>query len=183
VPDPNGIDEAASSQFPVIAPQNLVISQIGPESDTLLRNLFEHYCHDMSEWFEIDTGADGRFAHNTSSVWTDGHEAYLARVGDSIAGFALIGNGNEWVGEIGIRDVHEFFVMRRFRRRGVGQSMTTFLWDNRPGEWLVRVLEANAPALVFWRNAVSRYSHGSYREEHRIVNQRPWRFFRFATPV
>ena len=38
---------------------NLEISKIGAESDLLLRNLFEHYCYDMSEFFEVDTGADG----------------------------------------------------------------------------------------------------------------------------
>ena len=166
---------------PFMPPLNLVISKIGPESGTLLRNLFEHYCHDMSEWFEIDTGADGRYDHDTSSVWTDGHDVYLARVGESFAGFAVIGSGSECLDEIGAHDVREFFIMRRFRRRGVGQSMTTFLWTQHPGVWVVRVLEANAPALLFWRNAISRYSHGSCREERRIVNGRPWRFFRFAS--
>ena len=36
------------------------ISRIGPGSDMLLRNLFEHYVHDMAEWFETDTKADGK---------------------------------------------------------------------------------------------------------------------------
>jgi len=98
-------------------PLNLTISKIGPESDILLRNLFEHYCHDMSEWFEVDTGTDGRYSRDTSAVWANRCEVYLAKVGDSIAGFALIGSGAEWLGEIGAHDVHEFFVMRRFRRR------------------------------------------------------------------
>jgi len=162
-------------------PLNLTISKIGPESDILLRNLFEHYCHDMSEWFEVDTGTDGRYSRDTSAVWANRCEVYLAKVGDSIAGFALIGSGAEWLGEIGAHDVHEFFVMRRFRRRGVGQSMTTFLWNQYSGEWLVRVLEANAPALSFWRDAISRYAPGSCREEQRTVNGRLWRFFRFAS--
>ncbi len=85
-------------------PPNLVISKIGPESDVLLRNLSEHYCHDMSEWFELDTGADGRFSYDTASVWEKGYDAYLAKVGDSIAGFALIGSGGEWLGDIGAHD-------------------------------------------------------------------------------
>jgi hypothetical protein len=55
--------------------------------------------------------------------------------------------------------------MRRFRHRGVGRSMATFLWNEHPGEWLVRVLEANAPALTFWRGEISIYSHGLYRED------------------
>src|SRR6476469_9353344 len=123
VPDADGFAEAASSQLPFMPPLNLVISKIGPESDVLLRNLFEHYCHDMSEWFEVDTGADGRYSYDTASVWEKGYDAYLAKVGDSIAGFALIGSGGEWLGDVGAHDVHEFFIMRKFRRHGVGRSM------------------------------------------------------------
>ena len=121
---------------------DLAISKIGPESDVLLRNLSGHYCHDMSEWFDLDVGADGLYSYDTASVWTKGYDAYLAKVGDSIAGFALIGSG---------------------------------------GEWLVRVVEANAPAVTFWRGAISSYSGGSYREMQRIVNGRPWKFFRFVS--
>jgi predicted acetyltransferase len=162
-------------------PPNVAISKMGPESDALLRNLFEHYCHDMSEWFELDTGPDGRYSYDTASVWAKGYHAYLVKVGGSIAGFALIGSGREWLGDIGANDVHEFFIMRKFRRRGIGRGMATFLWNAHPGDWLVRVLEANAPAITFWRCEVSTYSLGSYREERHIVNGRPWKFFRFVS--
>jgi predicted acetyltransferase len=165
----------------MLPPPDLAISRIGPEADALLRNLFEHYCHDMSEWFDFDTGADGSYSHDTASVWAGEHEAYLATIGGSIAGFALIGSASDWLGDIVARDVHEFFVMRRFRRRGVGRRMATLLWNGHPGEWLVRVFEANAPAVVFWRDAISGYSLGSYREEQRVVDGRPWRFFRFVS--
>lgn len=77
-------------------PPNLVISKIGPESDVVLRNLSEHYRYDMSEWFELDTDADGRFSYDTAPVWEKGYDAYLARVGDLIAGFALVGSGGQW---------------------------------------------------------------------------------------
>ena len=151
---------------------SLVISKIGPESDALLRNLCEHYCYDMSEFFEIDTGIDGSYSYDTDSVWAKGHDVYLAKVGHAIAGFAIIGSGDEW-GVIGTHDVHEFFIMRKFRRCGFGQSMATFLWKEHPGEWLVRVLEANALAISFWRTAISRYSLGSYREDQNVVHGRP----------
>jgi len=117
---------------------SLSISKIGPESDVLLRNLFQLYIHDMAEWFEIDTNSDGSYSYDTSLVWEKGYDAYLAKVGDSIAGFALVGPAVEWLGESGAYDVHEFFVTRRFRRRGFGQTIATLLWNERPGEWLVR---------------------------------------------
>ena len=160
---------------------NLLISKIGPESEVVLRNLFEHYLLDMAEWFELDTQADGSYSYDTSSIWKKGCDAYLAKVGDSVAGFALVGSAVEWLGDIGAQDMNEFFVVRGFRRSGCGQRMATLLWNERPGEWLVRVLELNAPAILFWRTAISSHSRGSYVEEGRIVNGRAWRFFRFAS--
>jgi predicted acetyltransferase len=164
-----------------MSPSNLLVSKIGSESDVLLRNLFEHYIHDLAEWFEIDTQADGSYSYDTSSVWKNGYDAYLAKVGHSIAGFAVVGSAVDWLSDIGAHDVHEFFVIRRFRRSGIGRRMATLLWNEHPGEWLVRVLELNAPAVAFWRSAISSYSGGSYDEEGRMVNGLPWRFFRFVS--
>lgn len=175
------LDHAPVEPSFLMSPSDLLISKLGPESDVLLRNLFEHYIHDMAEWFEIDTKADGSYSYDTSLVWENGYDAYLAKVGDSIAGFALVGSAVEWLGDIGAHDVHEFFVIRRFRRSGFGQRMATLLWNERPGEWLVRVIESNAPAVLFWRTAISCHSLGSYEEKGRIVNGRPWRFFRFVS--
>jgi predicted acetyltransferase len=83
-----------------MSPSDLVISRIWPESDLVLRNLFEHYIHDMAEWFEIDTKADGSHSYDTSVVWANGYEAYLAKIGNSIAGFAIIGSAIEWLAEV-----------------------------------------------------------------------------------
>jgi predicted acetyltransferase len=157
------------------------IARVGPEADGVLRNLFEHYLHDMAEWFLFDTKANGSYAFDTSIIWERGYGAYLVKVGEALAGFALIGSAAEWLGS-GTHDVDEFFVLRRFRRSGVGQLMATRLWDERPGQWLVRAFEANVPAVPFWRAAIARYSGGVFREERRIVSGFPWIYFRFASP-
>lgn len=135
----------------------------------------------MSEFFEVDTGADGTYSYDTASIWRNGYEAYLVKAGGSIAGFALIGSADEWLGTSGTHDIHEFFIMRRFRHCGVGRRVATFLWSEYPGEWLIRVFEDNAPAISFWRAAVSHYASDSSQEERRVVNGRGWRFFRFVS--
>jgi predicted acetyltransferase len=61
--------------------------------------------------------------------------------------------------------------------------MAAILWNQYPGEWLVRVLESNAPALLFWRTAISLYTQDSCQEEWRIVNGRSWRFFKFESRI
>lgn len=147
----------------------------------MLRNLFEHYIHDMAEWFEIDTRADGSYSYDTSSVWKNNCEAYLAKVENSIVGFAVIGAAVEWLDAVAAHDVHEFFVIRRYRRSGIGTAMANRLWDAHSGEWLVRALEANAAAARFWRRSIASYSEGAYEEQIRIVKKRPWIFFRFTS--
>jgi predicted acetyltransferase len=136
----------------------------------------------MAEWFDIDTQADGSYSYDTSEVWKNGYDVYLAKAGDSIAGFAIIGSAAAWLGDIGGHDVHEFFVIRRYRRQALGLRMAALLWSERPGDWLVRVLESNALALLFWRSAIAAHSGGVYTEEGRVVDGRRWRFFRFVSP-
>ena len=53
------------------------------------------------------------------------------------------------------------------------------------GEWLVKVLEANTPALAFWRATIAGFTLGSFeascKEEGHPVKGRPWVYFRFAS--
>jgi predicted acetyltransferase len=166
--------------------RELTLSRVGPEADPVLRNLFEHYLHDMSEWFQFDTQADGSYSYDTPTLWKRPGFVYLARVHGALAGFALIGSGQQWLGDAGagVQDVHEFFVLRRYRRDGLGRELATRVWKQHPGDWLVRAAEANRPAVAFWRNAIASHTAGSYLEEERQANGRFWRYFRFnAGPV
>jgi predicted acetyltransferase len=139
----------------------------------VLRELLTEYLRDMAEWFEIPVDLERTYPF-------DGYDAYLAKLGDAVVGFALIGSLAEWLGDIDGHDVHEFFILRQFRRSGFGRMIAAKLWDERAGEWLVRVLEANVPAILFWRAAISSYAL-DYEEEGRMVNGRSWRFFRFTS--
>src|SRR5882757_3950042 len=141
-------------------PVSFSMLKIGPESDAVLRGLFQHYLRDMAVWFEVEANPDGSYSYDTSVIWEKGYDAYLVKLGDSVAGFALIGSADEYLSEVGARDVHEFFVLRRFRHGGIGRQMAMHLWNKYRGEWLVRVLEANAPALAFWRAAIAGFPLG-----------------------
>ena len=135
----------------------------------------------MAEWFDIDTQPDGTYSYDTSIVWKNNYDVRIARLGNAIAGFALIGSAAEWTGDASSRDVREFFVIRRYRRSGVGREMARMLWDEYPGRWLVRVLDRNAPAIAFWRSAIADYSAGEFTEETQTNRSRAWRFFRFTS--
>lgn len=163
-------------------PANLLIEEVGSDSDAVLRDLLGHYLREMAQWFPVAAKADGSYAYDTSPVWERGYGVYLATVGSAPAGFALVGSATEWLGDATTaHDVHEFFVACAFRRTGLGRAMATRLWDDCPGEWLVRVLTANAQAVAFWRVAVADYARGAYEEKECVYKVRPWRYFRFVS--
>ena len=57
----------------------------------------------------------------------------------------------------------QFFVMRGYRREGVGRTAATILFDRHPGPWEVRVIEENLPAEAFWRSVIERYTSGAFK--------------------
>lgn len=75
-------------------------------------------------------------------------------------------------------DVAEFFVLRRYRRIGVGRLAARALWAALPARWVVRVAEGNSPALAFWLGVVPD-TGGNYIEVTRDSGGRRWRVFSF----
>lgn len=138
--------------------------RIGRAGDAILRNLYEHYVHDMSEWLGIDTHADGTYGHDTAPLWDGDFAVYLARVDGALAGFGVVGSAEAWLGRPAARDIKDFFVLRRYRHRGVGDALALHLWNEFPAQWLVRVLVANKPALPFWRRLVRDYRGDDFQE-------------------
>ena len=58
----------------------------------------------------------------------------------------------------------EFFVLRKFRRRGVGKQAAHRLFARHPGRWEVRELPSNMPAQGFWRRIIADYTQGDFSE-------------------
>jgi len=158
-------------------PLTLAIARVGREREVMLRTLCQHYVHDMSEWFGNDVQPDGSFAYDMERWWTQ-RDVYLASAAGVPVGFAVVGPAGHWTGDPASHEVAEFFVLRKYRGRGAGRSLARLVWDQYPGEWLVRVLEANLPAVPFWRKAVATLSD-LHREERLVIADRAWRFFRF----
>ena len=156
---------------------DFVIRRVDRSYDTTLQNLFEHYLHDMAEWFQFDVGSDGRYAYDMSPHWQNNDSVYLARVHGALAGFALISSAKQWTNDPVSLDVREFFVIRRHRRSGVGQALIRKIWNEHRGHWLVRVLEANAPAVPFWRTIIDAYTQERFSERQVVGSDGRHRLF------
>lgn len=135
----------------------LSVAPAAGEDLPLIGRLAQLYLHDFSEFAEIgspygDVGPDGLFDGFDLDRYrreTD-RAIYVFRIGGAPAGFALI---NAWSasGMPVDRSVAEFFVMRKYRRAGVGAAAARRLVIGAPGWWEVPVASYNRPAQAFWR--------------------------------
>jgi predicted acetyltransferase len=131
-----------------------------------LVNLMQLYSYDWSELRPLDVAGDGRFRDYPLDVYwqDDWRHPLLLRVDGRLAGFALVSERSRLTGASGVFDMAEFFVMRRYRRQGVGLAAASAAFDRFKGPWEVRQQDENAAATAFWRKVIDRYTRGSYRE-------------------
>lgn len=129
---------------------DLDVSPARPEDAEVLRRLIELYTYDFSEFNRADLGPDGRFADYPyfDAIWTEPERhALLFRIGGHLAGFAIVRSGDPI-------DMAEFFVVRRYRRTGVGIDAARAVFARFPGAWQTRQQFANPSATAFWRRAI-----------------------------
>jgi predicted acetyltransferase len=153
----------------------VAILDAGPDDAATLRNLLQLYLHDFSEVDGHDADDSGRFAYgDLAPYWTEpDRRAFLIRVDGRLAGFALVDRdaplscaGAAW-------SIAEFFVMRKYRRRGVGARAAAEVFRRFPGQWEVSQIAANVAAQSFWRDAIGRCTGGDYAES--FVEGDGWR--------
>ena len=153
------------------------------ESDApVLANLLELYVHDLSEIFGLELGVDGRFGYEKLPLyWSEPERRFpfLIRCGTRLAGFALATRGSPASDDPEDFDVAEFFVVRRYRRSGVGRRAAFLLWNRFAARWIVRVSEGNHSGRRFWASVIAEYTSGALVETTRPGSPHAWRVFSF----
>lgn len=147
----------------------------------VLANLLNLYLHDFSEFDDVAIEADGRFTYPYLDLyWEDPNRyPFLIRADRKLAGFALVRILTDPRTGSTCIDMTEFFVLRRFRRQGVGNAAARRLWDLFVGDWEVRVLAGNVGALPFWRGSIDTYTGGNFAEDAPGRAEK-WSTFRFV---
>lgn len=136
------------------------MDRVGRDSLPVLENLFQLYHYDFSDIVGSDVGDDGRFAWRPLAEYWDGerHQVFLFRVNGALAGFGIVRRGSRLTGDEEAWDMDQFFVLRRYRRQGIGARAATRLFQQFPGPWEVRQIVANTGAIEFWRRAIGEFA-------------------------
>jgi predicted acetyltransferase len=134
----------------------------------IVENLMQLYLHDFSEFEDLQIQEDGQYAYEyLEQYWQNSNRyPFLFRADNQIAGFALLRYDVDFRSMQDRMEMIEFFVVRSFRRQGVGRAAAARLWDLFPGRWSLRVLTANTGGLAFWRATIADYTRGKF-DEHK----------------
>jgi predicted acetyltransferase len=152
----------------------LEIMRAGPDDQERVTALFELYIYEFSEMLAIDVGDGGRFVVRPLDKWFGdaGCHAFLLRVEGQLAGFAMVEERSHLNGDPSVRDMDQFFVLRKYRRHGVGERAAVWLFGQFPGRWEVREVAKNEAAAAFWRRVIGRYTNERFEE--RIFDDDRW---------
>ncbi|HTA87402.1 MAG TPA: GNAT family N-acetyltransferase [Silvibacterium sp.] len=148
-----------------------------------MANLLELYAHDFSEFHDLELGPDGRFGYRDLLLYwlePDRHP-FLVRIGGKLAGFVLVKRGSEIWGDETVWDMVEFFVLRGYRRRGIGTEIAHTVWRRFPGRWEVRVMESNHSARNFWEHAVAKFAGEEIPSARLEKGGQYWHLFSFES--
>ncbi len=102
---------------------NITITQALPEEKETLRNLFDKYDYEFSQYDLRDVNDAGLYAYEWLDEYFRGGtaRAYLMRVDGRLAGFAMVSDHMDAPDHPGELCLSEFFVMHKYRRCGVGR--------------------------------------------------------------
>jgi predicted acetyltransferase len=151
------IDEGSRTSAPRVE-----VRLAQPSERLLLEGLFQFYAYDFSEMepagspaFEVD--AEGRLPPypQLAEYWSaDGRWPLVIETDRVALGFALINTVSHRGGSIE-RNMAEFFLMRKHRRRGVATAAVHDILRRDPGRWEVAVAARNEVARRFWAKAIA----------------------------
>lgn len=133
--------------------------------------MLELYQHDLSDIWDQDLDVHGEYGYALDEYWfARDSDAFVMQVDGRYAGVALVNRrpkvpgADHWL--------EQFFVVKKYRKRGIGEAAAVALFDAMPGLWQVGQMPLNLPAQAFWRKVIGRYAGGQHTETR--LDEGPW---------
>ncbi|MEC0232299.1 GNAT family N-acetyltransferase [Paenibacillus alba] len=142
---------------------NIEMTLVPYEEKSVLYNLIQLYRYDSSEFDGHVLNHHGMYLYKYfDHQWTDEYRRpFIVKVDGEISGFVLISLDvpKEYM-KLSTAEktnlVSDFFIMRKYRRRGVGRYVAYSLFEQFSGTWEIRQTAANKTAYEFWKQIITR---------------------------
>ena len=141
----------------------LDITLATPQERLPLYRMLELYQYELSDIWDQDLDLHGEYGYALDRFWNTPHsKAYIFKQDGQYAGFALLDDrvkipgGRYWM--------DQFFVMKKYRRTGLGRTAALALFAQHRGAWQVGQMPDNLAAQRFWRTVIAEYTAGQFSE-------------------
>ncbi len=134
------------------------------EQQDTFAQLMNLYNYDFTEYNNDDVKETGYF-YGYYGIWTDDRNHLFIRVDGNLAGFVVVKDGGyKYLDDKNSHNIDEFFIMKKYRRNGVGSYVAKTVFDMFKGAWEVCQMQNNMPARKFWKTVISEYTDNNYQE-------------------
>lgn len=151
---------------------NFELIQASNEYKDTIRNLMQFYIYDFSEFVKCDVEEDGLFGAYPylEDYWREENHRfpYVIKQNDKYVGFVLVRLIESE--ERNYFSIAEFFIMKKYRKEGIGKSVAKQIFNLHKGQWEVHQLESNKPAQIFWNKVINEFTQGQFKD--RLENGR-----------
>lgn len=141
--------------------------------EPLAKSLWELFLHDLSEFTDESwMGDDGEWQPpwgkweappKDQPTLPEAVQTLILHVDERPAGCATVAFAPRTYMSPGReRAMAGFFILKGYRRRGIGRQFAHALFDRFPGKWEVGYIEHNTVANLFWNKIVAEYTGGDF---------------------
>jgi predicted acetyltransferase len=145
---------------------NFILIKASEEHKIVIQNLMQYYIYDFSEYLKYDVQDNGLFApyYDLMSYWDGDNNKfpYVIKKNDKYVGFVLVKLINS--SERNYFSIAEFFILKKYRREGIGKAVAIQVFNLHKGSWEVYQKDSNKPAQIFWNKVISEYTKGHFKE-------------------
>jgi len=140
------------------------VIEVNEDQKPILRQLIELYEYDFSEFTSRDVNDFGVYGYKYfDHYWTDKNRyPFFVMINKKYAGFVLINNHCYLLNDDQGKSIAEFFIMRKYRRKGIGREVAKKVFEMFKGNWEVLQHGNNDPSKKFWKSVIEEYTNGNY---------------------
>ena len=127
------------------------LQPVTAQTESIFRDLWQLYQYDFSEfWTRVAKSEElGRFPEAPDATFTEAHQhPFFIHVNGHLAGFVVVveHEPETWI--------TQFFIVKRYRRKGVGRRAAVQCFRKYPGRWKLQVHVQNKGSESFWRKVL-----------------------------
>ena len=152
---------------------NVILQPASIEDHPTMQNMGRFYVYDMTEYMQDEEGwaipENGLYeCIDLKKYWNDKNAfPFLIRINEELAGFVIIDKKGSH--EKIDFNMAQFFILRKFKSKGIGRIVANECFNKFNGLWEVMVMPQNKGAYKFWKRVISEYSNNQFEEYNKNI--------------